>query len=197
MGKWFPKLYDLAMKPMEATRFKKIRMKLVQNLEGRVLEIGSGTGINFAYYEKAKKVDAVEPNLLMNARASKRIKNASVPIELYEASAENLPFADNTFDTVVATLVFCTIPDPIKALKEIQRVSKENAKLLFFEHIRMEQPLLAKAQDILTPTWSRFCDGCQLNRETLLLIKQSGIAIKDVEGYYARLFLNIEGVNVK
>lgn len=193
----FPKLYDLAMKPLESTRFKRVRTDLVRSAKGIVLEIGSGTGVNFPYYEQAELVVAVEPNPLMSKRAVKRGRHANVTIMLYETTAESLPFADNTFDTVIATLVFCTIPDPMKALREIQRVSKPNARILFFEHVRMEQPLLAKAQDLFTPYWATICDGCQLNRDTVSIITHSGIEVKKIESLYAKLFLSIECLNVK
>lgn len=196
MKSWFPKIYDAAMKPLEATRFKKIRTELIRNAKGNVLEIGSGTGINFPYYQQAKLVAAVEPNPQMSRRAAKRGRHAHVPITLYEATAENLPFADNTFDTVISTLVFCTIPDPLHALKEIQRVGKPGATFLFFEHVRMEQPILAKTQDLLNPFWEKICDGCQLNRNTLTLISDSGIYINEVESLYSGLFLSIKCNNL-
>lgn len=152
MGKWFPTIYDMAMSPLEKTKFKKIRKKLVNQASGRVLEIGSVTGVNFPHYQNATQVDAIEPNPLMKERAR-------ILIQIYQVKAEKLPFADNTFDSVVATLVFCTIPEPIKAVQEIQRVSKPNAKILFFEHVRLDQAFLGKTQDILTPLWKKACDG--------------------------------------
>lgn len=197
MGSWFPRLYDLAMKPLEITRFKQVRTELVRSASGHVLEIGSGTGVNFPYYHNAEKVTAVEPNPLMSKRAVKRMKTTSVPIELYETTAESLPFADNTFDTVIATLVFCTIPDPMDALAEIRRVSKPGADILFFEHVQMKQPILRKAQNLFNPFWKRVCDGCNLNRDTLSLIQRSGIAVKSVESLYATLFLSIHSINNK
>jgi ubiquinone/menaquinone biosynthesis C-methylase UbiE len=197
MGKWFPLVYDAAMKPLEQTAFNKIRRKLISRAEGRVLEIGSGTGVNFPFYKNATQVDAIEPNSFMARKSLNRKKQSTIHIQTYTVKAEKLPFPDNTFDSVVGTLVFCTIPEPLKALKEIRRVSKPNAKLLFFEHVRMEQPLLGKLQDVLTPTWKRICDGCHLNRNTLEIIKQTGISIEKVDSYYKRLFLTIEGLNKK
>ncbi|PIC76426.1 SAM-dependent methyltransferase [Sporosarcina sp. P19] len=188
----FPKIYDMAMKPLEATRFKKVRTELIRNAQGNVLEIGSGTGINFPYYQQAKHVTAIEPNPQMSRRAMRRGRNAHVPITLYEANAESLPFADHTFDTVISTLVFCTIPNPLLALKEIQRVSKRDATILFFEHVKMKQPHLAKAQDLLNPLWEKVCDGCQLNRDTLSMIEDSGIYVEDMESLYEGLFLSIK-----
>jgi len=197
MGSWFPRLYDVAMKPLEATRFKKVRKELVRSAEGEVLEIGSGTGVNFPYYKNVVHVSAVEPNPAMSERGKRRLQQADVPITVFENTAESLPFLDDTFDSVIATLVFCTIPDPEKALKEIQRVSKPGAKILFFEHVRMEQSLLGKVQDLLNPIWYKACDGCHLNRDTLSTISQAGIEINSVNAHYKKLFLSINGVNRK
>ncbi|PIC71433.1 SAM-dependent methyltransferase [Sporosarcina sp. P16b] len=193
MGNVFPRIYDIAMKPLEVTRFKKVRTELIRNAQGNVLEIGSGTGINFPYYRQAKHVTAIEPNPEISRRATRRGRNAHVPITLYEASAESLPFADHTFDTVISTLVFCTIPNPLRALKEIQRISKPDATLLFFEHVKLEQPGFAKVQDLVNPLWEKVCDGCQLNRNTLSLIIDSGICVEEIESLYGGLFLSING----
>lgn len=192
MGSLFPKIYDMAMKPLEATRFKKVRNELIRNARGNVLEIGSGTGINFPYYQQANHVTAIEPNPEMSSRAMRRGRNAQVPITLYEACAETLPFSDHSFDTIISTLVFCTIPDPLLALKEIQRVSKPDATIVFFEHVKMKQPNLAKAQDLLNPLWEKVCDGCQINRDTLSMIFDSGICVEEIESLYGGLFLSIK-----
>ncbi|HLR63663.1 MAG TPA: class I SAM-dependent methyltransferase [Lentibacillus sp.] len=195
MGKWFPSIYDMAMRPLEKTKFNKIRKTLVNQAIGRVLEIGSGTGMNFPHYKNATQVDAIEPNPLMKERALKRMERSRIPIQTYLVEAEKLPFADNTFDSVVATLVFCTIPEPMKALQEIQRVSKPNAKILLFEHVRVDKALLGKTQDVLTPLWKKACDGCHLNRDTLELIKQSNLSVMEVDSYFNGIFLTIKCLN--
>src|SRR5699024_1353527 len=195
MGKWFPSIYDMAMRPLEKTKFNKIRKTLVSQAIGRVLEIGSGTGMNFPHYKNATQVDAIEPNPLMKERALKRMERSRIPIQTYLVEAEKLPFADNTFDSVVATLVFCTIPEPMKALQEIQRVSKPNAKILLFEHVRVDKALLGKTQDVLTPLWKKACDGCHLNRDTLELIKQSSLSVMEVDSYFNVIFLTIKCLN--
>ena len=133
----------------------------------------------------------------MSERGKKRLEQAIVPIDVLEASAESLPFGDNTFDTVIATLVFCTIPNPSKALEEIRRVSKPGAKIMFFEHVRMDRPVFGKTQDILNPLWTKICDGCHLNRDTLSEIELAGIEVTHVESLYQKLFLSIKGLNIK
>ena len=191
----FPSLYDLAMQPLEKRKFRKIRSEILSIADGRVLEVGAGTGINFPLYKNADRVDAIEPNQAMIEKSILRKNAAAVPIHIHRQSAEDLEFADKTFDSAVATLVFCTIPNPDKALAEIRRVCKPTAKILFFEHVKMEQPALAFAQEALNPLWKRICDGCQLNRDTLLAIQKSGMKVTNVTPYYKGLFLVMECVN--
>lgn len=195
MTGWFPHIYDVAMKPLEKMRFEKIRAGLVQKAQGRVLEIGFGTGANFRYYKNVERVDAIEPNPAMSKQAIRRIKKARAPIYTYRAKAEELTFIDNSFDSVVATLVFCTIPEPDKALQEIRRISKPGAKILLFEHVKMEQEMMGKTQEALTPIWKKLCDGCHLNRDTLQLVKDSGLEVQKITSYYGGLFLTIECIN--
>ncbi|MDC3418145.1 class I SAM-dependent methyltransferase [Aquibacillus salsiterrae] len=195
MGQLFPVVYDFFMRPLERAKFKGIRQQLISEAEGRVLEIGSGTGINFPFYKDVIRVDAIEPNPLMQSKSIGRKKNAQVPVETYQANAETLPFANDSFDTVVATLVFCTIPNPVQALQEIKRVSKPGAKILLFEHVKMDNSFLGKTQDILTPMWKKLCDGCHLNRDTLQLIKEANLATTEIKSYYKGLFLTIQCVN--
>lgn len=197
MGKWFSRLYDPLMGPLERRGFGNIRKSLIGKAQGDVLEIGSGTGFNFPYYERAQKVIAIEPESLMREKSLPRAQNASVPIDVISAGAEELPFPDNTFDTVVGTLVLCTIPDAPKALQEIRRVCKPDGQVLFFEHVRLDHPFLGRLQDWLTPTWKRLCDGCHLNRNTLAMIKEAGFKFTRVERHFKDIFLVIESVNKK
>ncbi|AIF43052.1 class I SAM-dependent methyltransferase [Virgibacillus sp. SK37] len=197
MGSLFARVYDPIMKPLEKMKFNHIRRALLANASGNVLEIGSGTGVNFPYYKQVERVDAIEPNLQMIQQAKKNIASANVPITMHQAEAEQLPFEKNVFDSVVSTLVFCTIPDPLQALEEIRRVSKPGAPLLFFEHVRMEQPLLAHAQDMLTPAWKKVCDGCHLNRDIVSFLGQAGLEVDRINRYYKGLFLTITCKNTK
>src|SRR5690554_594441 len=132
MGKWFSKIYDPLMKPLEARGFSNIRKNLMQKAKGKVLEIGSGTGLNFPFYVQAEEVTALEPDPSMRARSLKRSNHAKVPIKIISGNAEKLPFQDNDFDFIVGTLVLCSISDPQKALEEMRRVCKPGGKVLFF-----------------------------------------------------------------
>lgn len=189
MSKNFAKWYDFFMNPLEQGKFKTIRKELLCEARGMVLEIGSGTGINFPIYENAETVYAIEPNPAMIEKSITKKENAVVPIEIINAGAEQLPFEDNSFDTVVATLVFCTIPNVDSALKEIKRVLKPGGTILFFEHVKMENRFLAGLQDFLTPAWKRICDGCCLNRNTHQLLKSHSLEIIEKKDYYNGLFV--------
>ncbi|MCM3567620.1 class I SAM-dependent methyltransferase [Neobacillus mesonae] len=195
MGRSFAKWYDFFMNPLEKRKFKQIRNELLLKAAGNVLEIGSGTGVNFPFYQNADKVTAIEPSGDMIEHSLPRKMQAVVPIEVIQANAEKLPFEDNTFDTVVATLVFCTIPNPEQAIMEIQRVCKPGGKILLFEHVKMENPFLGGLQEMLTPAWKKICDGCCLNRDTIGLLKSEGITINKVQKYFGDLFLYIDAVN--
>lgn len=188
LAKW----YDFFMSPLERGKFKGIRKELLKRANGRVLEIGSGTGINFPLYEAVEGVTAIEPNQYMIDRSLQKKKLATVPIEIVKTGAERLPFEDDTFDTIVATLVFCTIPDVEKALHEMKRVCKPSGKILFFEHVKMENTFLANLQNWLTPFWSKICDGCCLNRDTINLLRINGLRVNKVKAFYKGLFVFIE-----
>lgn len=169
----------------------------MEKANGKVLEIGSGTGLNFPYYQHAEKVVAIEPEPLMRNKSFHRAKEAVVPIEVIAADAEKLPFPDNTFDTVIGTLVLCTIPDPKRALEEVQRVCKPDGQILFFEHVRLQHPVWGSIQDWLTPLWKHLCDGCHLNRNSLELIKLVGFKVTRIDRLCKNIFLVIEAVNRK
>jgi ubiquinone/menaquinone biosynthesis C-methylase UbiE len=197
VSRLFANWYDFFMSPLEKRKFKRIRKELLSKATGSVLEIGAGTGINFPLYEGVEKVTAIEPSQHMIECSLSKMKHSVVPIEMVPASAEALPFAANTFDTVVATLVFCTIPNPEKAILELKRVCKPNGKILQFEHVKMENRFLAVLQDWLTPTWKKICEGCCLNRDTMKLLQAHDITIIKVEKFYSDLFIVVESVNKK
>lgn len=197
MGNLSPKLYDIAMKPFEKSQFYQIRKSIAGSARGTVLEIGSGTGINFPFYRHADSVAAIEPDEAMRKRSLQRAAKAKVPIRTYAAKAEALPFGDDIFDSVVATLVFCTIPEPEKALREIRRCAKNGARLYFFEHVRMDQKPIGLLQDAMTPLWQKVAGGCHLNRDTLTLIRKSGLTVLEVTPMYDGLFLAITCMNEK
>jgi ubiquinone/menaquinone biosynthesis C-methylase UbiE len=180
------------MMPLEKNKFQTIRKHLISEAMGRVLEIGSGTGANFLFYDKVSSVVAIEPNPDMLKKSIPKAQKQHVSIHPHIGDAETLSYPDHSFDTVVGTLVFCTIPNPDKALNEIRRVLKPGGKLLLFEHVRLNHSSLGILQDLLTPAWKRFCDGCCLNRNTLQLTKRAGFHVGKVDSIYKGLFLIIQ-----
>ncbi len=159
------------------------RERLAREARGVVLEIGAGGGQNFAYYRPdiTERVEAIEPNRYMLSRAESVAKEAHVPIHLIQAPAERLPFGDATFDSVLATLVFCSVDDPARAFGEIARVLKPGGALLLFEHVRNSRRAWARVQGWLTPFQKRFAGNCHLNRDTPGFMRAAGFSIEQEE----------------
>lgn len=180
--RWFAAIYDRMMAGAEKSFMREVRRGIAGGAQGRVLEIGAGTGANFPYYtEAAVSVVAVEPDPFMARRAREKVKQARVPIDLRQAPAEVLPFGDETFDTVVATLVLCSVKDPAKALAEIRRVLRPGGQLRFYEHVRYDHPFGAFWQDVATPIWRWAGAGCHPNRDTARAIREAGFVIQEME----------------
>ena len=152
------------------------REKVVPQARGRVLEIGIGTGRNIPYYDRSRvsQVVGVDPALRMHHLAEKRIRETGLPVELIGLSAEKLPVADASFDTVVCTYTLCTIPDPLAALAEMKRVLVPGGRLLFSEHGVAPDADVARWQARLQPLWKPLAGGCHLNRDIPLLLKEAG-----------------------
>ncbi|TLS37026.1 class I SAM-dependent methyltransferase [Pseudalkalibacillus caeni] len=195
MGKFFAKVYDPVMKPLEKRYINRWRERLLSNAKGKVLEIGAGTGINFPLYNKCEEVTAIEPNPHMVEKAKIRQAQAKVPVEIVQSHAEQLPFPENHFDSVVVTLVLCSVEDPVQVLQEIKRVLKPTGTLLVLEHIKMEQPVYAGLQDMLTPVWKHLADGCHLNRKTDILLKENGFEILSRKEYMSGFVVSVMAKN--
>ncbi|MDQ0253036.1 ubiquinone/menaquinone biosynthesis C-methylase UbiE [Evansella vedderi] len=191
MEKIFASVYDTFMGPIERKYITKWRRELLTQAKGKVLEIGAGTGINFPLYERCDEVIALEPNPFMIEKGKARVKKASVPVKIVEGMAEKLPFAEEEFDTIVVTLVLCSVGDPKKALAEMKRVLKANGTILLIEHVKMNQPLLRVIQNMLTPVWKHLCDGCHLNRNTEKTIIESGLTIIHKKTYFSGLAITL------
>ena len=179
-GPLFARFYDRFMKGSEDAGLRDKRRALLARAEGRTLEIGAGTGINLELYpESVSQLVLTEPDEHMRRQLQRKI--APLEAEVVDAGAERMPFADASFDTVVATLVLCTIPDPQAALSEISRVLKPGGRLLFLEHVRSSDPSRARWQDRLERPWGWFGRGCHPNRDTVGTIEASSFAIVDAE----------------
>ncbi len=170
-----PPLIHLAMR---AEVLRPYRASVAGAAEGRVLEFGIGSGLNLPLYgEGVTSVIGLEPSAGLLARAERSAAAASVPVELVEGSAEALPLPDRSIDTVVTTWTLCTIPDAARALGEARRVLRPGGSLLFVEHGRAPEPVVARWQDRLDPFWSPIAGGCHLNRRIDALIEAAGFRV--------------------
>jgi ubiquinone/menaquinone biosynthesis C-methylase UbiE len=151
---------------------------------GRVIEVGAGTGLNLPHYPTAvTEVVALEPDPHMFRRLVAAMGDAAVPVRVARASAEALPFDDATVDAVVMSLVLCSVPDVDEALAEARRVLEPGGRLLFFEHVRADDPRFARWQDRLERPWGVVGGGCHPNRDTLAAIRAAGFEVQEVERF--------------
>jgi ubiquinone/menaquinone biosynthesis C-methylase UbiE len=171
-----PCLTHLAMSQSQLLPF---RQHIVGAAEGRVLEIGVGSGLNFPLYGSAvRSVIGLEPSAELLRMARPRARAASVPVSLLDGSAEAIPLDGASIDTVVTTWTLCTIPNASLALAEMRRVLRPGGALLFVEHGRAPEPGVARWQDRIDPYWSYLAGGCHLNRKMDDLVTASGFRIE-------------------
>jgi len=179
----FAALYDPIRASAERRCIGGRRRRLLAGARGAVLEIGGGTGANLTHYRDVDRVTIAEPDPFMRNRIGPKLEDARVPVEVSAAGAESLPFPDGSFDTVVSTLVLCTVPDQETALDEVRRVLRPGGRLLFIEHVRAAEPM-ARWQDRLEPLWRRLLGGYHLNRDTVAAIEEAGFEIETFESFY-------------
>ena len=177
------------------------RRMLLAGLEGDVLEIGSGTGASLPYYEGAARVVALEPDESMASRLPARVAEAHVPVEIVSASAEALPFPDESFDAAVSAFVLCSVENPAAVLGEIRRVLRPDGKLVLLEHVRGEGRT-ARWQHRLTPLHRKLAGNCHLDRDTKASVAAAGFDVADVEptqlpGTHALVRPGVQGVAIK
>jgi len=175
--------YDYFMYFIERFYLKSRRAKLLSSLSGKVLEIGVGTGANFEHYNKDIELTGIEPSpfMLIHASGKRDIMLFPDRITLHNIGCgypemENL-ISPESLDYVVCTLVLCTIPDPVKAIHNFDKWLKPGGGLIILEHIRAHNHIAAKFQDFINPVWEKFAEGCQLNRATDLILKESGLTL--------------------
>ena len=178
---WLPilaLLYDPFLWLGEIAGMRTRRSALLGNARGRVVEIGAGTGLNVTHYpDEVAELVLTEPDPAMRRRLARRLGRHSRVARIVDAPAECLPLADASVDTVVSTLVLCTVPDPERTLREIARVLRPDGQLLFIEHVRASSRFLAACQDYLFRPWYRFAGGCCCNRPTVELMRACGFAV--------------------
>jgi ubiquinone/menaquinone biosynthesis C-methylase UbiE len=181
-GRVFSAAYDSLLKGTEDAGLRERRRETLAAARGRTIDIGAGTGANLGLFpEELDGLVMAEPDPHMVRRLRRRIAETGADVELFETGAEELPFEDASFDTAVFTLVLCTVPDPATALAEAARVLKPGGQLLFVEHVRAEDPGVARWQDRLETPWRFFADGCHCNRDTVASIEASPLTLDSVE----------------
>lgn len=170
----------------ERTLAPEHRRYLARKLDGPVLDLGAGTGAMFPYFGAAAQregsiaVTAVEPDGGFRERAKRKAERVGLDVDIRSGEAEALPFEDERFNTVIASVVFCTIPDVDGALDEVDRVLKPGGELRFFEHVR-SHGRHGRIQDRVTPVWKRLAAGCHLNRDAERAISNSALEITEIE----------------
>lgn len=177
-----PHLVHLAMRNR---RLLPYRERTISAAEGRVLEIGIGSGLNLPFYAgRVKQVIGLEPASRLLSMARDQARGTSLSVKLIEGSAEAIPLESSSMDTVVTTWTLCTIPAVVQAIDEVRRVLKPGGQLLFVEHGLAPDAGVRKWQDWLTPAWKRIGGGCHLNRPIRWLIEQNGFNIAQLEMGY-------------
>ena len=180
-GRLFAAGYDKFMAGPEKAVLRDHRKALLGRVAGRVIEVGGGTGANLPFYGGAvEELMITEPEEPMARRLERKLTDYSLPAQVVRASAEELPFEDHSFDFAVSTLVLCTVDDPARALGELHRLLKPGAQLLFVEHVRADEPRLARWQDRLHGLQVRVGHGCHCNRRTLESIERAGFQVAEV-----------------
>ena len=177
----FAATYDRMSRKSEDAGLRDLRHGLLSEAAGSVLEIGAGTGANLAHYNgKAESLVFTEPEPAMTRRLQKKAHEQAPLAKILRAPAEDLPFEDDSFDTVVSTLVLCGVDDQARALREIRRVLRPGGRFLFLEHVRSDDPALARFQDRMN--WlNRLMVDCDCNRPTLTTIEATGFTVSRLE----------------
>ena len=182
----FAATYDYFNRYAEKNLLPEHRQYLARDLQGTVLDIGAGIGAMFPYFKQATQqtpslqLHGIEPDPHMRTRAETEAKRLGLPIELRRARAESLAYADDTFDVVIASLVFCTIPNTERALDEIDRVLKPTGEFRFLEHV-CSAGLLGQVQGLAAPLWKVIGAGCHLNRQTKTVFANSPLEILEID----------------
>jgi len=185
-------VYDLMEEAVERSRYTKWRQLLWSKVEGKkILEVGVGTGKNFPYYPSEAEVTAIDFSDRMLARAIVKAQKQRIRAKLLLMDVQKLEFEDATFDTVVSTFVFCSVPDPVQGLREVGRVCKPGGKVILLEHVLSANRILAGLMNLANPMVIRML-GANINRKTVENVGLSGLTVERVIDLAAGIFKLIE-----
>ncbi len=184
---WFARVYERISQAAEHAGVAEHRDRLLAELTGRVVEVGAGNGLNFTHYpDTVTEVLAIEPEDHLRGIAERAAAEAAVPVRALSGHAEELPVEDDSCDAAVVSLVLCSVPDQHRALVEIYRVLRPGGELRFYEHVRSDKDLLARAEDLVAPLWSRMAAGCHLNRDTASAVPAAGFTVDTLDRFIFR-----------
>ena len=185
-------VYDLMEGLVERSRYSKWREILWSKVEGNdILEVGVGTGKNFGYYPAGAEITAIDFSEKMLRRAREKTGKQGVNVRLQQMDVQNLEFGDNTFDSVVASFVFCSVPDPVGGLREIERVVRPEGKVVLLEHVLSANKVLAWLMNVVNPVVVRFM-GPNINRRTVENVVQGKLVVERITDLGAGIFKLIE-----
>lgn len=171
------KYYDAFEALMEKGQIRKWRALIWKQVHGKVLEVGVGTGKNIPYYPDNTEVTAIDFSEKMLEKAREKATLLKKAVDLRLMDVQNLEFPDDSFDTVITTFVFCSVPNPIKGLQEIKRVLKKDGRIIMLEHVRSANPLMGIMMDFINPLTVRI-SGANINRKTVENLKKAGLKIE-------------------
>src|SRR4030042_1934143 len=185
-------VYDLMESAREGFGYGKWRKLVWSRVEGTdILEVGVGTGKNFPYYPATAEITAIDFSERMLQRAKDKAAAQQVRVDLKQMDVQNLEYADNMFDTVVASFVFCSVPDPVRGLKELERVCKPAGKVVLLEHVLSANRILGWLMNLVNPLVVRMM-GANINRQTVDNVAKSGLIVEQVTDLGAGIFKLIE-----
>lgn len=184
-------VYDRGMRPLELLIFRRLRHRTFPQVEGRVLELGVGTGVNLPLYGPDARVTGCDASEEMLSWAAQRCQQGCEA--LVQADVQHLPFADGSFDVVAGSLLFCIVPDPGRGLSEARRVLGAEGRLVLLEHTR-GSGLGAFLTDLLNPLWHACSRDCHLNRETVRTVEEAGFELQGVEQHLLGVVRLIEAM---
>lgn len=192
---WARRKYDRHARRYDRNEGKMIprewREQVIRHAKGRVLEVGVGTGQNLPLYDPAVTDELVAIDFSPGMLAHAYNKRCQVPLTLLEMDAQRLEFPAASFDTVLATLVFCTVPDPVQGLREMRRVCKPDGRIILLEHVRIDKPVIGPLMDLVNPLF-RLLMGENINRRTVENVRLAGMTIDNVTNVKGELVKLIE-----